>query len=77
MRKGFGLLIICLMLSNCAPSEKSIRIGLQKHIKGWMQENNIQSRFEECIDRTKLTNTLTGTDDGKYFCIVGTFSIIQ
>ena len=48
------------------PSEKSIRIGLQKHIKGWMQENNIQSRFEECIDRTKLTNTLTGTDNGKY-----------
>ena len=48
------------------PTEKSIRIGLQKHIKGWMKENNIQNRFEECIDRTKLTKSLTGTDDGNY-----------
>jgi hypothetical protein len=48
------------------PTEKSIRIGLQKHIKGWMKKNNIQNRFEECIDRTKLTKSLTGTDDGNY-----------
>ena len=48
------------------PSEKSIRIGLQKHMQSWMKENNIQNKFEECIDRTKLTKTLTGTDSGKY-----------
>ena len=48
------------------PTEKAIRIGLQKHIKGWMKKSKIQSKFEECIDRTKLIKSLTGTDDGKY-----------
>ena len=47
-------------------SEKSIRIALQKHMKGWMKENNIQNRFEECIDRSKLTEKMTGSTDGNY-----------
>ena len=47
-------------------SEKAIRISLQKHMKGWMKENNIQNRFEECVDRSKLTEQLTGSNDGIY-----------
>ena len=35
-------------------------------MKGWMKDNNVETRFEECIDRSKLTETLTGSADGKY-----------
>ena len=47
-------------------SEKAIRIALQKHMKGWMKENNIQNRFEECVDRSKLTEKMTGSTNGNY-----------
>ena len=47
-------------------NEKAIRISLQKHMKGWMKDNDIEARFEECIDRSKLTEKLTGSTDGKY-----------
>ena len=47
-------------------NEKSIRIALQSHMKKWMKENNIQNQFEECVNRTKLTEQLTGTPDGTY-----------
>ena len=42
MSKGFGLLIICLMLSNCAPSEKSISETRIKYSK--------QSPYELCMN---------------------------
>jgi len=48
------------------PSEKSIRIGLQSHMRGWMKENGIQDEFETCIDRSKLSEELTGSSDGTY-----------
>lgn len=47
-------------------SDKAIRISLQKHMNDWMKENNIQNRFEECIDRSKLTEQMTGSTDGRY-----------
>ena len=42
MSKGFGLLIICLMLSNCAPSEKSISETRIKYSR--------QSPYELCMN---------------------------
>ena len=47
-------------------NEKSIRIGLQGHLKKWMNETDIQTQFENCIDRNKLTEKLTGSSDGTY-----------
>ena len=48
------------------PSEKAIRVGLQGHMRTWMKENKIQDEFETCIDRSKLSENLTGSSDGTY-----------
>lgn len=48
------------------PDEKFININIQKHLKTFIKENNIQEKLENVIDRTKLVKILTGTDDGMY-----------
>jgi ribosomal protein S13 len=52
-------------------SSQAIRISLQQYMRGWLTQNNIEARFEECIDRNKLTKMLTGSNDGKYTDVNG------
>jgi hypothetical protein len=48
-----------------------IRISLQKHMREWMNQNNTEARFEECIDRNKLIQNLTGSIEGTYTDVNG------
>lgn len=48
------------------PDDRSINIQLQAHVKQYIKDNGIQDRLESSIDRTKIVNILTGTDDGTY-----------
>ncbi len=48
------------------PSEKAIKIQLQKHLKKWMKDNKIDERLEKCVDRKEFTRQLTGSEDGYY-----------
>ena len=48
------------------PSEKAIKIQLQKHLKKWMKDNKINERLDKCVDRKEFIKQLTGSEDGYY-----------